>query len=543
MARGASRFGWAAALAVLVAAKALGEDDAEWPPCYVTAGGFPEAYAGLLHRTAETWNGRPIYRRHDGAAYLGRQETGVWVVAGSRAKLVVERTSGLHATGQADAPQDVRQWEYTKDPGTYAPGDAVLREGSALDCAAEWPDCYHFHIDTYFHFSGFFKRTDYVLDGAPLYHRRPGSFAREPLWLGKAAGEWGVAKDWQHLRDGTPEIFASAATPGAMPQDTKFAFGAASGEVLDAGFHVAAGLCWEEAPPLDTVLPWGGTGDVHPVNGTDYLADFTSDDLIEGTEYQYPIPHRAPFRYIYDIRPSLPHAILSLSPRIVYFERFLPDEDADAIVAVARAKLERSKVQLPGEEAGNGVDDVRTSHQTWLADSVPAVRRLVDRLLAVTGFRRGDNELLQILQYSKAQKYDAHHDYFDPKVYGPTDHNRMLTCFIYLNTPEEGGWTWFPRANRKPDVYNFSKCDDGFRTIPKKGSVVCFYNLTPTMQLDPFSLHGGCPVLAGEKWGGTLWIHTETPHMAVREAAGAEEEDEAVTGSDPVIIAGVEEEG
>ena len=34
-----------------------------------------------------------------------------------------------------------------------------------------------------------------------------------------------------------------------------------------------------------------------------------------------------------------------------------------------------------------------------------------------------------------------------------------------------------------------------------------FYNLQPDLTLDYKSMHGSCPVLVGEKWSATAWIH------------------------------------
>jgi prolyl 4-hydroxylase len=40
-----------------------------------------------------------------------------------------------------------------------------------------------------------------------------------------------------------------------------------------------------------------------------------------------------------------------------------------------------------------------------------------------------------------------------------------------------------------------------------KGDAVMFYSLKPDGELDPTSLHGSCPTLAGNKWSATKWIH------------------------------------
>lgn len=44
---------------------------------------------------------------------------------------------------------------------------------------------------------------------------------------------------------------------------------------------------------------------------------------------------------------------------------------------------------------------------------------------------------------------------------------------------------------------------------PKKGDALLFFSLYPNAVPDQMSLHGGCPVLEGEKWSATKWIHVD----------------------------------
>lgn len=73
---------------------------------------------------------------------------------------------------------------------------------------------------------------------------------------------------------------------------------------------------------------------------------------------------------------------------------------------------------------------------------------------------------------------------------------------------EAGGETVFPSANPG------GTCDCGGRAVPgmsvrpHKGTAVLFWTMTPAGVEDMRSVHGGCEVLAGEKWSATLWIRT-----------------------------------
>ncbi|GER29430.1 2-oxoglutarate (2OG) and Fe(II)-dependent oxygenase superfamily protein, partial [Striga asiatica] len=45
---------------------------------------------------------------------------------------------------------------------------------------------------------------------------------------------------------------------------------------------------------------------------------------------------------------------------------------------------------------------------------------------------------------------------------------------------------------------------------PQKGDALLFFSLHPNATTDPTSLHGSCPVIEGEKWSATKWIHVRS---------------------------------
>ncbi|MCI19162.1 prolyl 4-hydroxylase subunit alpha-1-like, partial [Trifolium medium] len=50
------------------------------------------------------------------------------------------------------------------------------------------------------------------------------------------------------------------------------------------------------------------------------------------------------------------------------------------------------------------------------------------------------------------------------------------------------------------------KLTKGLCVKPIKGNAVLFWSMGLDGQSDPDSVHGGCPVLAGEKWSATKWM-------------------------------------
>jgi prolyl 4-hydroxylase len=67
---------------------------------------------------------------------------------------------------------------------------------------------------------------------------------------------------------------------------------------------------------------------------------------------------------------------------------------------------------------------------------------------------------------------------------------RVGTLVMYLNTPEGGGATTFPEV--------------GLEVAPVRGNAV-FFSYTRAHP-GTKTLHGGAPVLAGEKWVATKWL-------------------------------------
>jgi prolyl 4-hydroxylase len=106
-----------------------------------------------------------------------------------------------------------------------------------------------------------------------------------------------------------------------------------------------------------------------------------------------------------------------------------------------------------------------------------------------------NGEGLQVLRYRPGAEYKPHYDYFDPAQPGTPSilkrgGQRVASLVMYLNTPTRGGATTFPDVN--------------FEVGPVKGNAVFFSYDRPHPMTR--SLHGGAPVLEGEKWVATKWL-------------------------------------
>lgn len=58
------------------------------------------------------------------------------------------------------------------------------------------------------------------------------------------------------------------------------------------------------------------------------------------------------------------------------------------------------------------------------------------------------------------------------------------------------------------DASKFSECGNLGRSVKaRKGDALLFWGMKPGGELDPGSSHAGCPVIKGEKWTATKWMH------------------------------------
>jgi len=82
--------------------------------------------------------------------------------------------------------------------------------------------------------------------------------------------------------------------------------------------------------------------------------------------------------------------------------------------------------------------------------------------------------------------------------------------FPYLNNIEEGGETGFPDAENPSEFlgpnFVYPECSKGLLVKPNKGTAPLFYRL-PSGEVDPLSLHTGCPPQKGIKYAinGFMW--------------------------------------
>lgn len=177
-------------------------------------------------------------------------------------------------------------------------------------------------------------------------------------------------------------------------------------------------------------------------------------------------------------------------PLIVVLGNVLSNEECDELIRLSKDKMKRSKIGTNRE-----VNELRTSSSMFLEESENVIVAGIEkRISSIMNIPIEHGEGIQILQYAPGQEYKAHHDFFSSssKV---ANNNRISTLIMYLNDVEEGGETYFPKLN--------------LSVSPQKGMAVYFEYFYTDQHLNDLTLHGGAPVITGEKWIATQWMRKQ----------------------------------
>jgi prolyl 4-hydroxylase len=205
--------------------------------------------------------------------------------------------------------------------------------------------------------------------------------------------------------------------------------------------------------------------------------------------------------------------MLSHSPKLALFGKLLSAQECEGLIALGRDHVTPDEI-VDGETGAGKVDPaLRTSHGCALEAGLDGLVDAIDeRVTRLTGRARDTREPITLSRYLPGQKFEPHTDYFyDNAAYGQhagAQGQRIATLVIYLSEVEAGGGTVFPGA--------------AIEVRPQRGGATYFTYQRGDGTPDPASVHGGAPVLSGEKWIATVWF---------RERADASERDKTAANA------------
>ena len=177
---------------------------------------------------------------------------------------------------------------------------------------------------------------------------------------------------------------------------------------------------------------------------------------------------------------------------------FLSPQECDHLINISKSRLNNSLVYSDSTDVYD--TKTRRSEQAWLKDGDDLlVMGISQRVAEISGFPIENQEDLQVVSYKPGGFFTPHYDACDGKgayckrmdgTAGP----RLLTYLIYLNDDFEGGETVFPKKK--------------LAVRPKKGKCIVFRSTLPSPdnRIILEALHGGNPVISGNKWICNKWV-------------------------------------
>lgn len=185
------------------------------------------------------------------------------------------------------------------------------------------------------------------------------------------------------------------------------------------------------------------------------------------------------------------------SPELALFDGVLSSDECNGLIDLARNHLSVNRIS---SDMGDTVDmKYRSSSGCFLTeDSHALIGEIRSRIATLVRWPPECMEDMAIVRYAPGEQFVPHHDYFNDQEMlrhreeGDLAGQRIGTFLLYLSDVAKGGSTNFGMADM--DI------------VPKRGSAVYFTYRLPDGSMDEGSLHGGAPVLEGEKWIATIWL-------------------------------------
>lgn len=198
--------------------------------------------------------------------------------------------------------------------------------------------------------------------------------------------------------------------------------------------------------------------------------------------------------------------VLSVAPRVLEIPNFLSPKEVEHMLWMELAKRfsmrgQGAMVNLEIFRDDSPILDAiyRRAADVQRVNEALLRTRDVEELSDVTGVS-SLAESLEIVHYSEGQQDSvAHTDFTSEKTTHAPQESRFSTLVLYLNQPEEGGETSFPR-------WSNAETAEGLDITPELGKAVLFYSMLPDGNYDDLSQHISKPVVKGAKYVTNLWL-------------------------------------
>eukprot|EP00536_Pseudo-nitzschia_multiseries_P001807 jgi/Psemu1/251016/estExt_Genewise1Plus.C_230133 len=240
--------------------------------------------------------------------------------------------------------------------------------------------------------------------------------------------------------------------------------------------------------------------------------------------------------------------VLSTNPKVFDILHVFTEEEAAEVVERALAETSpthKIKRSTTGSLTEGHISNVRTSENGFdtHGEVALALKKRIFEVLGYDEYWHGHDDGLQVLRYNLTTAYTPHMDYLPANTRSTFDYrsdrkggNRYATVLLYMTDIPEGGggetvfaeaWPEGEKQSHKNALKQLRASGDAERAgivtgsweeemvatcrsrlslRPYAGRAILFYSQLPNGEEDHMSLHGGCPVLTGEKWAANLWV-------------------------------------
>ena len=185
-------------------------------------------------------------------------------------------------------------------------------------------------------------------------------------------------------------------------------------------------------------------------------------------------------------------------PRVRASDAFVPPAICDWVVSQVRGRM-RPAMMYHGDVRKEVLDPHRSCSDLEfdIAASDVILILIRERIALATGVPTACMEPPRVFHYALGQDIKPHYDRLNDGIgdYGGRgyDGDRIVTFLLYLNDGFEGGELDFPKV--------------GKHFKGRKGDAVYFAHIDDAGKPERLSLHAGLPILRGEKYVLSQWIH------------------------------------
>ena len=171
------------------------------------------------------------------------------------------------------------------------------------------------------------------------------------------------------------------------------------------------------------------------------------------------------------------------TPQIILIKNFLTCEECNEIIEISKNTI-REPATIICKKTGIDIVDKNIRDATFTKHSRNFYKNINKKIYDLTEWSSEHLEPPKVLHYKIGGRVALHHDCSDT-----LEKNRLANFLIYLNTPEIGGETVFPKMK--------------VMVKPKRGDCL-FFNFVPN--LTQKSIHGCNSIKKGEKWIVSYWL-------------------------------------